>query len=83
MALNLIDRYAKAKFNYSIDNKLKPLNEFVQSLANDLKSLKKFVQNTTFDIDELEVHDLNEEIDVHEALDLIKHIGNFSQLAGK
>jgi len=33
MALNLIDRYAKAKFNYSIDNKLKPLNEFVQSLA--------------------------------------------------
>jgi hypothetical protein len=72
MALDLINRYAKAKFNDGTDNNLEPPNEFVQSLANDLESLKEFVQNTAFDIDGLEAHDPDEEIDVHGALGSVK-----------
>ena len=42
MALDLINRFAKAKFNEGTENKFEPLKEFIESLANDLEKLKEF-----------------------------------------
>ena len=65
MVLNLIKRFAKAKFNVGTKNDFQPPKEFVQRLANDLETLKEFVQNTAFDVDGLEAHDADEETDLN------------------
>jgi len=56
ITLELIIRFAKAKYNTSTSD-LEPPEEFVQSLTNDLESLKEFVQNIAFDIDGLEANE--------------------------
>jgi hypothetical protein len=43
VAFNLINKYAKEKFNKGTKNDFKPLIEFVLYLANDLERLKEFV----------------------------------------
>jgi hypothetical protein len=67
MALDLINRFAKVKFNEGTENDFKPPVEFVLRLANDLEFLKDFVQHTAFEIDGLEAHDADEEIDLNAA----------------
>jgi hypothetical protein len=43
MALDLINRFIKVKFNEGIENDFKPLIKFILHLANDLKFLKDFI----------------------------------------
>jgi hypothetical protein len=66
VALNLINRFAKAKSGAGT-NDPDPPKEFVQHLVNDLESLKEFVQNLAFDINGLEAHDPDEEVDINRA----------------
>jgi hypothetical protein len=66
VALDLINRFAKAKSSTGTDDP-DPPKEFVQHLANDLESLKEFVQHLAFDIDGLEAHDPDEEVDINGA----------------
>ena len=53
VAFDLINRFAKAKFDEGTKNNFKPPIEFVLRLANDLELLKEFVQHTAFEIDGL------------------------------
>jgi hypothetical protein len=71
VALDLINRFVKGKFNAGTNNDFEPPREFVLRLANDLETLKDFMQTTAFDIDGLEAHDADKEIDLHGALSTV------------
>jgi len=64
MALNLINRSARVKFNTDTNDNLEPPKEFVYHLANQLQSYKEFVQDLAFDIGAFEANeDPGEEVD--------------------
>jgi hypothetical protein len=54
MTLDLINRFAKVKFNAGTKNHFRPLREFVQ--------------HTAFDINGVEAYDADEDVDLHAAL---------------